>query len=152
MQKNNADIVQLGYIALLKSSVFFSCHISHAEFLALIDPSNLVGHILLSHLVAVQTLIAPIHPDERADRKTLQIANGMVRWLEVAHANMDPRMRSYFEWPIKRAEEVRDWLQHEKALANQAYLECFGEKSDNFFLISKWYIMMIFMPKADVFS
>jgi hypothetical protein len=117
MQKNNADIVQLGYIAWLKSSVFFSCHISHAEFLALIDPSNVVGQLLLSHLVAVQTLIPPITPNERAGRRTSHFTNGMARWLEVAHANIDPRMRSYFEWPIKRAEEVREWFQHEKALA-----------------------------------
>jgi hypothetical protein len=40
----------------------------------------------------------------------------MARWLEVAHAKLDPRMRSYFEWPIKRVEEVRQWLEYEKAL------------------------------------
>jgi len=107
-----------GYIAWLKGSVFFSCYISYAEFLALIDPSNLVGQLLLLHLVVVQTLTAPIYSDERASRKALQFANGMVRWLEVAHANMDLRIRSYSKWPIKRAEEVREWLQHEKALAS----------------------------------
>jgi hypothetical protein len=122
MQKNNADIVQLAYISWLKGSVFFSCHISHAEFLALIDPSNLVGQLLLSHLVAVQTLTVSIYgrsvyQDERAARKASQFVNGMVRWLEMIHAKIDPRMRSYFKWPIKRAEEVRESLQHEQALA-----------------------------------
>jgi hypothetical protein len=41
----------------------------------------------------------------------------MVRWLEVLHANIEPRMRGYFEWPIERAEELREWLQRERALA-----------------------------------
>ena len=117
MQKYNADIVQLAYIAWLKGSIIFSCRISHAEFLTLIDPSNLVGQLLLSHLVAVQTLMAPINLDERGNRKALQFLNGMVRWLEVLHASIEPRMWSYFEWPIKRAEELRGWLQRERALA-----------------------------------
>ncbi|KIM93617.1 hypothetical protein OIDMADRAFT_173188 [Oidiodendron maius Zn] len=106
-----------GYIAWLKGSVFFSCHITHAEFLALIDPSNVAGQLLLSHLVAVQTLISPIKPMERAGRKNSHFINGMARWLEVAHAKVDPSMRGYFEWPIKRAEEVRQWFKYEKALA-----------------------------------
>jgi hypothetical protein len=101
----------------LKGSVIFSCHISHAEFLTLIDPSNLVGQLLQSHLVAVQTLIGPVLLDERGSRKAVQFVNGMVRWLEVLHANIEPRMRSYFEWPIKRAEQLREWSQRERALA-----------------------------------
>lgn len=115
MRKNNADAVHLGYIAWLKGSIFFSCHITHAEFQVLIDPFNVAGQLLLSHFVAVQTLIVPIKPTERAGRKTSHFINGMARWLEVAHAKVDPEMRSYFEWPIKRAEEVRAGLQHEKA-------------------------------------
>jgi hypothetical protein len=118
MQKSNADIVQLGYISWLKGSVFFTCQISHAEFLVMIDPSHVVGQLLLLHLAAVHTLITPIKPNERAGRKNLHFTKGLVRWLEVAHANIDPRMRSYYEWPIKRAEEVREWLQHEQALAS----------------------------------
>lgn len=110
MQRYNADIVQLAYIAWLKGSIIFSCRISHAEFLALIDPSNLVGQLLLSHMVAVQTLMAPIILSERGSRKTLQFVNGMVRWLEVLHPSIEPRMRSYLEWPIKRAEELRSAL------------------------------------------
>ena len=98
--------------------MFFSCHISHAEFLSLIEPSNIVGQLLLSHLVAVQTLMGPTNQDERASRKVSQFVNVMARWLETMHSNVDPTMRSYFEWPRKRAEKVRDWLQHEKALAN----------------------------------
>jgi hypothetical protein len=117
MQKSDADIVQLGYISWLKGSVFFTCQISHAEFLAMIDPSHVVGQLLQSHMVAIQTLITPIKPNERAGRTNLHFAKGLVRWLEVAHANIDPRMRSYYEWPIKRAEEVREWLRHEQALA-----------------------------------
>jgi hypothetical protein len=104
-------------MAWLKGSVIFSCRISHTEFLNLIDPSNLVGQLLQSHLVAVQTLIAPIILDERSNRKHLQFVNGMVRWLEVLHANIEPKTGSYFEWPIKRAEELREWLQRERALA-----------------------------------
>ena len=119
MRKNNADTVHLGYIAWLKGSIFFSCHITHAEFLVLIDPSNVAGQLLLSHLVAVQTLIAPIKPTERVSRKDLHFINGMARWLELAHEKVDPGMRSYFEWPIKRANEVREWLQHEKMLATR---------------------------------
>jgi len=61
--------------------------------------------------------MAPIDLDERSSRKALLFLNGMVRWLEVLHANIDPGMRSYFEWPIKRAEELREWLQRERALA-----------------------------------
>ncbi|KIN03092.1 hypothetical protein OIDMADRAFT_160662 [Oidiodendron maius Zn] len=106
------------YIAWLKGSVFFSCHISHAEFLGLIEPSNIVGQLLLSHLVAVQTLMGPTNQDKRASRKLSQFVNVMARWLETIHSNVDPTMRSYFEWPRKRAEKVRDWLQHEKALGN----------------------------------
>jgi hypothetical protein len=100
----------------LKGSVIFSCRISHAEFLTLIDPSNLVGQLLQSHLVAVQTLMTPVVLDERGSRKASQFANGMVRWLDVLHANIEPRTRSYFEWPIKRAEELREWCQRERAL------------------------------------
>jgi len=117
MQKYNVNIVQLAYMAWLKGSIIFSCRISHAEFLTLIDPSNLVGQLLQSHLVAVQTLMAPISLDKRGSRKSWQFVNGMVRWLEVLHANIEPRMRIYFEWPIKRAEELREWLQRERALA-----------------------------------
>jgi len=101
----------------LKGPAFFACHINHAEFQSFINPSNVVGQLLLSHLVAITTLITPIKPNERAGRKTSHFANGMVRWLEVAHANIDPSMRSYIEWPIKRADEVREWLQYEGALA-----------------------------------
>lgn len=115
MEKYNVDIVQLGYMAWLKGSVTFSCRISHADFVTLIDPSNHVGQLLLSHLVAVQTLLAPVSLDERGSRKSLQFANGMVRWLELLHANIEPRMRSYYEWPIKRAKELREWLQYERA-------------------------------------
>jgi hypothetical protein len=110
-------MVQLAYMAWLKGSIIFSCRLSHAEFLTLIDPSNLVGQLLQSHLVAVQTLLVPISPDERSSRKAPQFLNGMVRWLEVLHANIEPRMRSYIEWPIKRAEELREWLRRERALA-----------------------------------
>lgn len=117
IQKNNADFVQLAYLAWLKGSVIFSCRINHAEFVTLIDPSNLVGQLLQSHLVAVQTLVAPVILDERGGRKASQFVNGMVRWLDVLHANIEPRMRSYFEWPIKRAEELREWSQRERALA-----------------------------------
>ena len=122
--------VRLAYIAWLKGSVFFSCHISHTEFLSLIEPSNIVGQLLLSHLVAVQTLMGPTNQDERASRKVSQFVNVMARWLEIIHSNADPTMREYFEWPKKRAEKVRDWLQHEKALANWGYVECFRGKSD----------------------
>jgi hypothetical protein len=117
IQKYNADVVQLAYIAWLKGSVIFSCRISHADFLTLINPSNIVGQLLQSHLVAVQTLIAPVILDERGSRKASQFVNGMVRWLDVLHANIEPRMRSYFEWPIRRAEELREWSERERALA-----------------------------------
>jgi hypothetical protein len=116
MQKYNTDIVQLAYMTWLKGSIIFSCRISHVEFLTLIDPSNRVGRLLQSHFVAVQTLMAPITLDERSSRKASQFANGMVRWLDVLHADIEPKMRSYFEWPIKRAEELREWLQRERAL------------------------------------
>jgi hypothetical protein len=82
----------------------------------LIDPSNMAGQLLLSHLVAIQTLIAPIKPTKRASRKNSHFVNGMARWLEVVYAKVDPRMRDYLEWPIKRAEEIRQWLEYEKAL------------------------------------
>jgi hypothetical protein len=117
MQKNNADIIQLAYLSWLKGSITFSCLLSHADFLTLIDPSNIVGQLILSHLVAVQTMIAPVNQGERALRKTSIFLNGMVRWLELLLANIDPRMRSYLEWPAKRAESGRAWLQYEKALA-----------------------------------
>jgi hypothetical protein len=108
---------QLAYLAWLRGSIIFSCTISHAEFLILIDPSNVVGKLLQSHLVAMQTLLAPISVDERGSRKALQFVNGMVRWLDVLHANLEPSIRKYFEWPIKRTEELREWFQRERALA-----------------------------------
>jgi len=106
-----------GYISWLKGPVFFACEISYAEFQDFINPSNITGQLLLSHLVAILTLIAPIKPNKRAGRKMFHFANGMVRWLEVAHANIDLSIKIYLEWPIKRAAEVREWLQHEKSLA-----------------------------------
>jgi hypothetical protein len=117
MQKNNADIIQLAYISWLKGSIAFSCLLSHAEFLSLIDPSNIVGQLILSHLVAIQSMMAPINQDERALRKASIFLKGMVRWLELLHSNIDPGMKSYFEWPIKMAERGRAWLQYEKVLA-----------------------------------
>lgn len=108
---------QSAYLAWLKGSIIFSCSINHAEFLNLIDPSNVVGKLLLSHFVAMQTLLVPISRDERGNRKALQFVNGMVRWLDVLRANLEPSIRKYFEWPIKRAEELREWFQSERALA-----------------------------------
>ena len=58
--------------------------------------------------------MGPMNQDERTSRKVSQFVNVMARWLETIHSNIDPTMRGYFEWPIKRAEKVRDWLQHEK--------------------------------------
>ena len=109
---------QLAYISWLKGSISFSCLLSHADFLTLVDPSNVVGQLILSHLVAVQTMMAPIKQDERALRKASIFVNGMVRWLDLLHANVDLGMRSYFEWPMKRADSARAWLQYEKALVN----------------------------------
>ena len=65
----------------------------------------------------MQTLLAPISIDERGIGKALQFVNGMVRWLDVLHANIEPSVRKYFEWSIKRAEELRVWFQRERALA-----------------------------------
>jgi len=107
----------LAYLAWLKGSITFSCTISQAEFMILIDPSNLVGKLILSHFVAMQTLQTPIIVDERSSRMALQFANGMVRWLDVLHANLEPSIRKYFAWPIKRAEELRGWFQRGRALA-----------------------------------
>jgi hypothetical protein len=80
---------------------------SYTDFQAFVDPSNPVGQLLRSHLIAVQTLMTPINQDERATKKSSQVVNKMIRWLGVIHANIQPGMRQYYEWPIKRAEEVR---------------------------------------------
>jgi hypothetical protein len=95
----------------MKAYGLFSYHINHAEFQTFIDPSNPIGQLLQSHLVAVQTLIIPIGLDERAGKKESRLVNGMIRWLGWIHANIEPGMRSYFEWPIKRAKEVQELYQ-----------------------------------------
>lgn len=100
----------------MKGPAFFACEISHAEFQDFLNPTNITGQLLLLHLVAILTLVARIKPNQRAGRKMFHFANGMVRWLEVAHANIDPSAKSYLDWPVKRAAEVREWLEHEKAL------------------------------------
>jgi hypothetical protein len=115
MQKCNADI-QLAYMAWMKTYALFSYHISHADFQTFIDPSNSVGQLLQSHLVAIQTLMTPVIQDEQRYIKTSQLVNRMIRWLGVIHANVEPGMRSYFDWPIKRAKDVREWHQRERAL------------------------------------
>jgi hypothetical protein len=117
MQKCNADIIQLAYMAWMKTYALFSYHISHADFQTFIDPSNSVGQLLQSHLVAIQTLMTPVVLDERLDIKASQLVNGMIKWLGVIHANIEPGMRSYFDWPIKRANDVQEWHQCERALA-----------------------------------
>jgi hypothetical protein len=101
----------------MKANAFFSYQMSHADFQTLIDASNPVGQLLQSHLIAVQTLMNPVSLDERSDRKALQLVGGMVRWLGVIHANVEPGMRRYFEWPAKRAEEVKQYYLGKRALA-----------------------------------
>ena len=90
---------------------------SHADFQTLIDASNPVGQLLQSHLIAVQTLMNPVGLDEQGDRKASQLVSGMVRWLGAIHANIEPGMRRYFEWPTERAEEVRQYYLRKRALA-----------------------------------
>jgi len=116
MPKNYADIAQSGYLAWLKGSIFLSCQITHAQFLDLINPSNVAGQLILSHLVAIQTLMTTSTPDERGIKKSSQFVHGMVKWLNLIHSRIDPSMRRYFEWPIQRAEEVREWISGERNL------------------------------------
>jgi hypothetical protein len=111
MQTCNTDIIQLAYMAWMKTYALFSHRISHADFQSFIDPSNSVGQLLQSHLVAIQTFMTPVILDERPDVKASQLVNGMIRWLGVIHANIEPGMGSYFDWPIKRAKDVREWHQ-----------------------------------------
>ena len=114
-------------MAWMKTSVIFACRVSHAEYLTLIDPTNPVGQLLLSHIIAVITLMPFVGQDERVSRKELQFLDGMVRWLDSLHANIEPNMRGYFEWPIRRTKEVREWLQRQRALARAyGYFESFG--------------------------
>lgn len=101
-------------MAWMKSSIIFSCNISHAEFLNFINPLNPVGQVLLSHLVAVQTLVPPGN-SKRLDRKARGFLRASVRWLDLLHANIKPNMKSYYEWPIKRTEELRGWLKLQRA-------------------------------------
>jgi hypothetical protein len=58
--------------------------------------------------------IPPIRP---LSRKASQLVSRMVRWLGVIHANIEPGMRRYFEWPTERAEEVRRYYLRKRALA-----------------------------------
>lgn len=116
MQIYKADIIQLAYMSWMKTYALFSYYISHADFQTFIDPSNPVGQLLQSHLVAIHTLMTPVSIGGQVDRKATQLVNGMVRWLGAIHANIEPGMRRYYDWPVKRAEKVREWLQCERAL------------------------------------
>jgi hypothetical protein len=116
MQKYNADIAQLVCTAWMKANVLFSYSMSHIDFQTLVDPSNPVGQLLQSHLIAVQTLMTPIGLDERGARKAAQFVNGMIRWLGAIHANIEPGMSRYFKWPIERAEEVQQCYLRKRAL------------------------------------
>lgn len=50
----------------------------------------------------------------------MQFVNGMVKWLDLLHANQDSAAKKYFEWPMKRAEELREWLRLERTLTKRA--------------------------------
>jgi hypothetical protein len=124
MQKYNVDISQLAYKAWMSTYALLSYDMSHADFQNLVDPSNPVGQLLQSHLIAVQTLLTPIGLDERGSRKAAQLVSGMVRWLGVIHANIEPGMRRYLLWPIERAEEVRQLLSAQESIGGSRFVEC----------------------------
>jgi hypothetical protein len=107
----------LAHLAWLKGSVIFSCHINHADFIDLIDESNEVGNLLLSHFVAVQTLLISIDLNGQSKKRVMQHVNGMLRWLDLLHVRQKSNARKYFEWPMKRAEELRQWIQLEREFA-----------------------------------
>jgi hypothetical protein len=117
IEKYNADIVRVAYMAWMKAGGLFSYHISHADFQAFIDPSNPIGQLLQSHLIAIQSFLTPIGLGIQTGRKSSHFMHGLIRWLDTIHTNIAPGMRPYYEWPIERTEEVREWLLRERALA-----------------------------------
>jgi hypothetical protein len=88
------------------------------EFDSFVDPANDVGLLLQSHLIALQTIMAPILAIEMMGRKPKSAPNGTVRWLGPLHQSIRPSMKKYFEWPIAREAIVKRQLEECNARGN----------------------------------
>lgn len=105
-------------MGIMKIYGIFAYYMSAADFHHLIDPANQIGLLLQAHLIALQTILEPVlkhevippKPEDRAKPKH----GGSVAWLDAIHGKVGGEMREWFEWPMRRAEDLRRTIEEVK--------------------------------------
>lgn len=94
----------------------FGYTMSPADFIRLIDPSNITGLLLQAHLVAMQTILEPVLNAEQSLSQDNKMAKagpkhlGSLKWLDSIHNKADAQWKVYFAWTMHRAEELRNMI------------------------------------------
>jgi hypothetical protein len=80
----------------------FSWKMSQDTFQAFVKPENYAAQLLQSHLIAMQTLLAPVTDNEnqKPANASKKSQHKTVMWIGCLHNNIPPHMRLFNEWPL----------------------------------------------------
>jgi hypothetical protein len=70
------------------------------DFNHLVDTSNHVGQILLSHYIAFHVITYPVITYQSSHRDLSGLFNNFFTWAKDIHARLPPAFKSLNEWPI----------------------------------------------------
>jgi hypothetical protein len=91
---------------------FFAQDMSHEDFREFTDPTNDVGRLLQSHLVALHVIMKPIlrivQYGRRASGSKGDDEQNNACWLKAIHAKIPSSLKPFYEWPISIAEEFQE--------------------------------------------
>jgi len=118
LDKPHKNSRSTAYMGIMKIYGIFAYYMSAADFHHLVDPANQIGLLLQAHLIALQTILEPVlkhevvppKPENRAKPKH----SGSVAWLDTIHGKVGEEMREWFEWPMRRAEDLRRMIEAAK--------------------------------------
>ena len=115
----------LAYLGIMRIYGIFGYTMSPADFIRLIDPSNIVGLLLQAHLVAMQTILEPVLNAEQSVSQDNKMAKagpkhlGSLKWLDSIHDKVDAQWKLYFGWTMQRAEELRNMVWEGKHICDR---------------------------------
>ncbi|KAF2663409.1 hypothetical protein BT63DRAFT_461137 [Microthyrium microscopicum] len=100
------ELIKQAYFSPRNSYYLFTCLYnifgtqSAEDFQHLIDPSNHISQILVSHFLAVHWIMRPITRLESPLRDASPLYSVMQSWVLTIHANLDKRFRALNAWPL----------------------------------------------------
>jgi hypothetical protein len=76
----------------------------------MIDTSNGIAQILISHFLASHILLRPIAVEERAERDASPLYKVLESWVFRIHAELDPSLQRLHNWPITFVQSNAPWV------------------------------------------